>query len=115
MTGSKHLSAYILSTGMHFFLDTKHCTNLIKAKMLRDCKIFRLLMGVMTSGVYFYQKDTSEFQVPYLPFSLNLFFCYYYKIRKWGEKNPKISGGQKAEVQSKPSHSIQAEICFFMS
>lgn len=70
-------------------------------------------MGVVTSGVYFYQKDKGEFQVPYLPFSLNL-FCYYYKIRKWGEKT-KISGGQKAEVQSKPRHSVQAEICFFMS
>lgn len=73
-------------------------------------------MGVVTSGVYFYQKDKSEFQVPYLPFRLNLFFvCYYYKIRKWGEKTHKSLRVKRQKSKASQDTQYKQKFAFFMS
>lgn len=68
-------------------------------------------MGVVTSGVYFYQKDKGEFQVPYLPFSLNL-FCYYYKIRKWGEKTQKSLGVKRQKSKASQDTQYKQKFAF---
>lgn len=68
-------------------------------------------MGVVTSGVYFYQKDKGEFQVPYLPFSLNL-FCYYYKIRKWGGKTQKSLGVKRQKSKASQDTQYKQKFAF---
>lgn len=68
-------------------------------------------MGVVTSGVYFYQKDKGEFQVPYLPFSLNLFCCYY-KIRKWGEKTQKSLGVKRQKSKASQDTQYKQKFAF---
>lgn len=47
-------------------------------------------MGVVTSGVYFYQKDKGEFQVPYLPFRLNLFFVIIIRSENGGNTHKSL-------------------------
>lgn len=54
----------------------------------------------MTSDVYFYQKDTSEFQVPYLPFSLNLFFVIIIRSENGGKKKQKSLGVKRQKSKA---------------